>query len=438
MATVKELLTNPGPYITALLPDIQELVQSENPYLINEAASLIWRKMLNWGGTRRAVSYDGVNVNKQVREGDKGQEMYQKYPAATSDLTRQYADAAIIKNMALKLESLPMAEVNSWLEFQKMIDLFYSLLDPVTYFRLSQFECPPDLEPCFDVKNNYYLQRIGIYERPRTMTGTEGTGFGFYEERAGTATLAQKLQIGFIAPRVSLLECPPDLEPCFSFAPLEGRYFALWYTADDVDVFWYRVDGAGEVPTFGSATGVTNYIAIDIPDRGKDEDLLELTLPAIDGTGRWVTSRPCPPGELCIWKVGVTVTQVTPAVSKEPEDGLDGLFKVVTTMNASDGTEIATGLVSDQAWQNAHNDMRVPYERDVLGRRVMNLKAVEDIDGDCDECPCCDAPGSPSPCKACFVFLQTPFIGVLEDLPVNVPGVVNDNRTSDNLLFVTD
>ena len=443
MATVKELLRNPGPYITALLPDIQELVRLNNPYLTNEAATLIWRKMLNWGGTRRAISFDGVRSNKQVREGDKGLEIYQKYPAATSAIDREYADAAIIKNMAYKLESLPMAEVNSWLEFQKMVDVFYALLNPIIYFTNDLFECPPDLEPCFNARTNYYLQRAGIYKRPLTMTDTEGTGFGFEELREGTATVSQEIQIGFIPPRVGLLECPPDLEPCFSFAPLAGRYFALWYTADDVDVFWYRVDGDGEAPTFGSATGVTNYIAIDIPDRGKEEDLKDLTVPAIDGTGRWVTSRPCPPGSFCIWKVGITVKQVTPAASNPPEDGLDGLFKVVTTMNASDGTEIATGLESDIAWQNAHNDMRVPYEKTALGNDIMSLKSISGIVGldvDDPDLPCCENgdPAYPQPCAACYMFIQTPFIGVIDELPINVPGVVNDNRTPQSIKLVTD
>ena len=462
MATINQLLRNPGPYITALLPDIQELVNQNNPYLTNEAASLIWNKMINWGGTRRAVNYKDPLSNRVNRETDLGLSIFNKYPAAGTSRQRQIANSALIKNFGYKLEGLPMAEGNSWLEFQKFVDLFYKMLDPVQFFADVPV-CPPSYDPC-DCPNacddngvytnwtEYFFSRTGIYKRPMTSSGTEGTGFFIDTLNVGTPSKEAEIAVGYKFPSSVLVTCPPNNIPCFDLTAFAGRYFAFNYdrATDSWDVFWFRVSGDGEEPTY-VAGGDVNYIPVDIEKDFTPLEVKDAVEEAVVGTTRWVVDRACPPfgpGSTppCVWKSVPSTVFQSAAVGRiqEAEDGTDGFEIPVTVMKASDGTTIATELESDIAWQNAHNDLRVPYEKTVLDNDYMYLKRVAGVlnadigDDDIDDLPCCDEPGSPNPCKACFVFLQTPFLAVIEELPVNVPGVVFDNRTGLNKLLVTN
>ena len=450
MATVEQLLRNPGPAITALLPDVQALVQLDNPYVSNEVARLIWLKMLRWGG--RSADVNSTRSNRrtirlaQTNEFDDGMLWYQRYPSLTSAIDREFADSVLIKNFALKLESLAMGASDSWLDFQRFVDLFYSLVDPISAFRepdcLSSdpCECPPHL--CSGP--SYYMDRAGLYMRPMTTEGTVGTGFPIKNPVVGTTTRKHEVEVYFKVP-------DPLIKPIVS--ELNSRYFAMNYDAatDSWDVFWYDYEGTGEAPTY--AGGVVNYHAIGLVAEDTMDDVKAKTDAAVEGTTRWVASTiKCydgPPSDPdrkeipCPVKASRYVAD-TEGPRTEAEDGDGGYKTVVTTMYASDGTEIATDLDTDLAWQNAHNDMRVSYEKNALGNEIMYLKSVanlvDEADADGDDIPCCDFgdPKSPNPCKACFVFAETPFLGIIAELPVNVPGVINNNGDTYKKLRVTD
>lgn len=453
MATQKELLRNPGPAITALLPDVQALVQLDNQYVSNEVARLIWLKMLRWGARSADVKSTRNNRNSirpsLTNEGDDGMLWYQRYPSLTSAIDREFADNVIVKNFAIKLESLSMSASDAWLDFQRFVDLFYGMVDPISAFlepdclQSDPCECPPVM--CRDAVAgvNSYITRAGLYMRPRTTAGTEGTGFPITNPVIGTPTRLHETIIRFKAP-------DPTIKPVVS--ELNNRYFAMNYdvATDSWDVFWYNYDGTGEEPTY--TAGAVTYHAIALDPADTMEDVQAKTDTAVEGTTRWVaTTIKCydgPPSDPdrkeipCPIKASLYVAAAVGA-RLETEDGAGGYRTVVTTMNASDGTEIATDLDSDLAWQNAHNDLRVPYEKTALGNDVMYLKSVANVVDDADpdgDIPCCDSgdPKSPNPCKACFIFVETPFLGIIAELPVNVPGVINNNGSSYKKLRVTD
>ena len=117
-------------------------------------------------------------------------------------------------------------------------------------------------------------------------------------------------------------------------------------------------------------------------------------------------------------------------------DGTNGFETPVTTMRASDNTVIATGLVTDTAWQNAHNDLRVPYEKLTFDDDYMYLKALSVLDDNVTnaaQCPpgCCLPVNSPA-CILPGYFLMTPAIGVITEIPINVSGVLNNNAAGNN------
>jgi hypothetical protein len=439
MATVKQLLRNPGPYITALLPDVQELVKLDNPYITNEVARLIWNHQITWGhrGRGHVTVLGSPPVKATGGEMEDGMSWYSRYAAQTSDVTTKYADAVIVKNFALKIDGLPSAASNSWLEFQKFIDLFYQLLDPVTFFTQELSECPPDyLEPCKDVLNNFYVQRIGMYERPMTNVGTEGTGFYFANPIKGDPTTKQVVQVGFTAPY-------PHTDP--HALALNNRYFVMNYNAaaDDWDVIWYDYQGTGVQPVFTGGAGTINYHPVVLTSDDEWPEILAKTTVVVEATTRWVDSIttckdrdgnivPCP------WKFTAQYEADVIGARQDARDGDGGYLTPETTMYASDTTEMANGLVTDEAWQNAHNDLRVPYEKLTFDNDYMYLKSIKALD-DNDAIPYCEGCSyCPDPCIMKHMFLQTIAIGVINEIPVNVPGVLNNNGAGNERLKVVD
>src|SRR5687767_13564637 len=179
MATVKQLLRNPGPFITKLLPFVQEAIASNNPYILNEMAKVIYTKQRMWGGG---------NVYEK-------QSIFPTHNSSTLD--RNAAETTLIKNFQYVMNSLPMAEKDSWLEFQKFVDVFYQIANPISYFlenmdaRWEEW-CPPYPSPCLGALN-YYTERIGLYRRPQTPG--LGTGFKFLVTVPGGVGIAEEFKI---------------------------------------------------------------------------------------------------------------------------------------------------------------------------------------------------------------------------------------------------
>lgn len=406
MATVKELLKNPGPVITALLPTLQELVANGDPFQANEVAKAIFDKQKVWGG---GTVYERIS----------------QYPNRMSDpLVRDRFNTTLVKNFLYKLNNIPMGESNSWLEFQKFVDLFYQMVDPIIPFtRIGEFDsiCCPECG-CF-------TERIGLYKRP-TVAG-QGTGFGLYQKSSGSVSTPGETVVDFSSVDNSV--CCPDNCGCYN-----ERYFVLYESTLDKLVVWFN-DGTGVQPVVSGA-GTVNYVEVDISSVTSAKEFKLATDAAIDADGTYSATNEacCPPLNCnCLDLFSQYVNSANTRVS-DVEDGKDGYETVVTTMRASDNTVIATGLTTDLAWQNAHNDLRVPYEEQTFGDRYMYLKSIGDI-GDNSSKPCCESgnPKAPDPCIACFYFLQTPGIAILDEIPVNKPGVINNNTEGNDRLPVT-
>jgi len=466
MATINLLLQQPGPFITALLPNFQELVRLRNPYLNNQAAAVIFEKMRSWGDNEiRSEDFFYALDNKGPTLKEFGNGGNNKIKGITNALQnsevfsyRQNAEtSAFIKNFVYKMNAFDMGAANAWLNFQKMVDLFYKMVDVSDYFSKIIFDtshCPPGSPNlCLNRRNNDYFNRIGVYSRPLTTLGTEGTGFRLISQIEGDAGTKEQVAVGFTVQSTKYFECPPELDPCPDFTEYVGRYFALNYNtaADNWDVFWYEVDAVGAAPTF-AAGGTINYIKVEIASADTVEAVRAATDAAVIGTTHWalVTGRQCPPadGSGCIWKITSVYEADVVGARTNPVDGTDGFFKLETTMLASDGTTLASGVVTNQEWVDTHNNVRRAYELNELSRDVMYLKGIniigvksatggedpcENVDPPCD---CCEIPGAPNPCVACFIIIQTPWEGNINHLPINAPGVIGDNRAGRNRLQV--
>ena len=64
---------------------------------------------------------------------------------------------------------------------------------------------------------------------------------------------------------------------------------------------------------------------------------------------------------------------------RRPKTG--GFFggTVITTMTASNGTVLGTGLLTDIAWENAYNNILIPYERSINSLVAPTLSYIKNI-----------------------------------------------------------
>jgi len=238
MATINELLSkSPGTFINLLLPTLQEAVALKDPYINFELAKAINDKQKVWGGGT-------VYENKS------------SYPLANSEpIHTDKLNTAIVQNFLKKLNNPPMSVSNAWLDFQKFVDLFYQMINPVAPFintssNRAPFPCPPDPQPCWNF-SNFYTDAMGLYKRPVSSTTTEGTGFNIKTAVPGDGVTHSVVNVAFTLFKVGApFPCPPDPQPCWNLEYLNNRYFALNSNGatDDWDVFWYDYDGTGVQP----------------------------------------------------------------------------------------------------------------------------------------------------------------------------------------------
>lgn len=409
MATINELLNNPGPYITKLFPLVQQLRENNNPFQINEAAKILFDKQILWGESNLSYSkqseYPVQNVNN-------------------TDFTQ--AETVLLKNFQFLINSLPMAANNSWLDFQKFVDLFYQILDPIGFFTTNADpawynDMCPYPHPCLNGMN-FYTHRIGLYKRP--MTAGEGTGFKFATTVNGAVGIEEEVKV-FFNMAMSPFPCPPTGH-CWDLAQLENHYFTLGTggpTENDILVVWYNA-GTGVQPVV-VGPGAVAYLQVNITSFGTQEYLQSVTEAAIIGQGTWTVASNDPGNHVTLFKAAATGKRTNAA------DGRDGFATPNTTMRASDNTIIATNLVTDTAWQNAHNDLRVPYEKQAFDDDYMYIKslnALSDNFANVNQC----VPDGPLPinhpsCSTPGYFIMTPAVGIITEIPLN-KAVLRDNR----------
>lgn len=419
MATVQQLLKNSGPFITKLLPFILEALKNNNPYQLNEMAKIVYNKQSLWGG--------GTVYEKQS--------IFPKQNTLPVD--RNAAETVLVKNFQYAMNSFGMADTNSWLEFQKFVDVFYQMIDPIGYF-LNNADpnwadwCPPYPSPCLG-ELTYYTERAGLYKRP--YTAGDGTGFEFTTTVQGGVGVEEEFKIYFNM-AMNPFPCPPTGH-CWDLTEIENRYFTLGTGGAggvDIRVFWFNT-GTGVQPVV-AGPGAVAYTEITIDTYGTQDYLQEAVEAAIEGTALWTIEESNRGGHVTLFKSASTGTKTDAA------DGRNGFATPVTTMRASDNTVMATGLVTDLAWQNAHNDLRIPYEKLTFDDDYMYLKslfALDDNTANANQCPpnCCLPINSPS-CSTPGYFLMTPAVGIITEIPVNVPGVLNNNRGGSDRLRVTN
>lgn len=409
MATVNQLLNNPGPFITKLLPIVLELRANNNPFQVNEAAKILFDKQMLWGESNltysRQSEYPIRNVNN-------------------TDFTQ--AETMLLKNFQFLINSIPMAENNSWLEFQKFVDVFYQILDPIGYFTTNAQVnwitdmCPPPYQ-CLNGMN-FYTNRIGLYRRP--MSAGRGTGFKFVTVVPGGVGREEQFILYFDI-LVNPFPCPPTGH-CWDLSMLEDRYFVLGTGGaggDDILVVWYDA-GTGTEPVVVGPAAV-EYLRVEIDPFGTQEYLQTTTNAAIVGQGDWTVVSSNEGGHVTLFKAAATGARTNAT------DGTSGFSTPATTMRASDNTVIASSLVTDTAWQNAHNDLRVPYEKLTFDDDYLYLKALGPLDDNAahaNECPPFgNLPVNSPACSTPTYFLMTPAIGIITEIPIN-KSVLRDNR----------
>lgn len=411
MATIAQLTRNPGPFIKTFLPFIQNLRADGDPYKYNEAAFIINQFQNAWGGGNPKDDDNFFVRSKQVKHTGRPQ-------------LRNASESALIANFRYQLNSFNMNIPNAWLELQKFIDLFYKLVDPLTYFLKSEDEAqwvncpPPELSPC-PPGLNFFAGRVGAYRRP--YVAGEGTGFIIDNPVTGDGATKHQVSVTYELPAIQGLPCNPPEPPCIPLSALNDRYFEMYYTAVDKDVFWYDVDGAGTPPVVGGP-GIVNLISIALTTATDTiAEVKSLTDAAIIGTTHWASIADCPPLPPAHPSCGGLYSTLFEAdvvgARVDAIDGKDGYETPETTMLASDGSTVAAGVGTDIQWQDVHNKQRVPYEESI-GNRIQYLKLLDELPCNPPEPPCIPLAG---------LYLQTPAMGIIDKIPVNTPAVLNNS-----------
>ena len=325
---------------------------------------------------------------------------------------------------------------NALPDFYAFVELFYRIIDPMSYFiKLEDaydMECPPDYDgtnlPC-GAGLNVFTERIGGYRRPQVAG--EGTGFYFMNTVEGDAENKQLVNIGFTAPYP--LPCPP--KPCIPAEALNDRYFIMNVDAatGQDDIIWYNVDNQGVQPVVQGNGGPQTYHAVAIDLNDEWPTWQSKTDAVVVATGNWIKAQgnavcydispitygkctdlppndpcasvvPCPFSNTSAYEAAVIGPRI------ETRDGDGGFESGDTTMYASDTTVLATNLVTDDEWQDAHNMTKVPYEKG-LGIDIMYLLGVSEL------LPC-----PPLPCAPAGYFINTVVLGVLNQMQYNIAG----------------
>ena len=472
--TIKQLLKNPGVFINAFLGDFKILVELKNPWLNQAIATVIFEKMRRWGSNELLPEDVYYNVTD-----NKGSVYKEFMHAGLGNLfAKGQNETSLVKNFIYKLNSIPMSETNSWIEYQKMVDLFYKMVDVSVFTSATYFEClDPDNPDCNEFTNPAPDQ-IGLVNLPKERG--EGTPFTMSTLVRGTGAVAQEEQIEFTmgAPKqpcfktVNGVQVPVD---CFPFKPvtkssanlpsdLNNTYFVFWTdgATDTATVFWYDYLATGVQPTFTGA-GVVNYVPIAIDADDETMEAIQIkTNAAVVGTTDFTLDRACPPAvyplQPCLKNATPVSVYKAATLSVRPEsvNGDGGYLHLSTDVFASDGTLLASNVVGPKAHVDVHNNVRRAYEMNVLGKDVMYFKIVENPEYtelvgasqgwlecwlDAQDKPC----GGSTPdyidcncepcCIASFIILQTPFEANIDALPYNKPAGGAINTTGRNRIL---
>lgn len=258
--------------------------------------------------------------------------------------TANYTDASYLKTLKRQLSSVDATISNAWSYFNQAVDTFYGNVDVLDYFM--SFEK--------GAYRSLYLNALSI----GVLDGTQFDGIIFEVTQQGTGALPQIFTLDF---NKAILD------------NLAGRYFVAYKDVNRKG-FWFEVDGNGTEPVIA---GVVSSHKIVI-DTSLSNNLNVLALDTVLKAEIVADSRQVGGGIL-----QYTYGSVGEIGDVEPGTAGVGATAAIEDLVASDDTILETGIVTDEAFQDAYNGKLVPYEKS-LGNTIPYVKSLSVIsEGDC-------------------------------------------------------
>jgi hypothetical protein len=324
MATINEVLAS-NPHKDAFDSLIQYLNENQNPFEAALAANMMYTRLTFWG----AASIPGPPPPKYTPSGMGNlvnNTNYQVQPQVAKVVIRQAAfDAGVDDPLSADLltfqnylDQLDAGLSNAWIDFNLAINVFYEVIDPISYF-INDY-----------MQGGYaelFIDMLGLYARP----GAQLNGLGIMRS-------VDDININYNAAVAS---------------KLNSRSFSLYDELDTEHLFWFNFMGTGTPPQ--SATATLHEIAID--DITKAE-IQTATDAIIEIVAKWTRTKY---DDLISTWVLDAVYDATP-----PDNGTAGTYNNgITSMVSAYDASVIDGNIDVMdfiLWQNTNNSMRAVYD----------------------------------------------------------------------------
>jgi len=335
MATVSEILAT-NPHKDAFGSIIQHLNASQNPFESALAANFIYTRLTYWGSGSMPIepppdfsAPSGVgSVINSVNYQTSPEVARSVIKIAAADAGVDAAETTALVAFRRYLDGISMNTSNAWVDFNQAINVFYEIIDPITYFMVDY---------SLGAYADQFLAMMGLYKRK----GSAGNGVKVSTLREGdlTTSIKELTKIDFRSVIVS---------------ELTGRWFALYDQLNQMRVFYFNIDGVGPAP---GVPGSFSETPIALLTPVSKIDALGATLGVIDSLGPFTSLGIT--DEYGVIELDAAYNALKPLSGTAA--GYDG---AVTSMLASDGTLIQAGIGDDEfiIWQNVNNTQRAVYD----------------------------------------------------------------------------
>lgn len=317
MATINDILSS-NPHNAQIESIVQYLNASGTPFEKAMVALDLYTRAAYWGSAAMplepppvlgAVNNPGIatqNANYQINP-EVGRSVIRR--AASNMVGVPNPDSPAVRAFRDYLRGIDMQAANAWIDFNHAVDVFYEVVDPISYF-LNDYEG--------GMYQDLFLDMLGLYKRPNAaLEGVQVTKYQDGVPGASPRAAQTAITVGEIN------------------AGLASDYFVLYKDPSTRYVVYFIYDGMDTPPILTPPAGYSDiYIGVVTGAAATPTELRNAIATAVSTEG-WDGIIGLDPGQPA---VGFTHTlAVDPFIWETPEtvfalDGTwSGLFQAATT-----------------------------------------------------------------------------------------------------------